>query len=220
MLGLGAAGVVVGAPVSRGVGDVLSSLGSGGASSFTDMLPGGHYFRLYTVTRGFPVAPSGYRLAVDGLVRHPLSLGLADLEAMPVTELVRPFQCVTGWRVPGVHWAGVRLGHLLDLAGLAPGAKALRFQSFDGVYTESLSLAQARLPDVLVAYRMLGQPVSRAHGGPVRLYVAPMYGYKSIKWLSRIAVVDKVEPGYWEDFGYAVDAWVGASNGRHDAAVR
>ena len=90
---------------------------------------------------------------------------------------------------------------------------ALHFTSFDGVYTESLTLDQARLPNVIVAYQMLGGPVTREHGGPVRLYVAPMYGYKSIKWLSTISVVDSVEPGYWEDNGYAVDAWIGQSNG-------
>jgi DMSO/TMAO reductase YedYZ molybdopterin-dependent catalytic subunit len=69
------------------------------------------------------------------------------------------------------------------------------------------------LPNVIVAYQMLGGPVTREHGGPVRLYVAPMYGYKSIKWLSSISVVDHVEPGYWEDNGYAVNAWIGRSNG-------
>ena len=101
----------------------------------------------------------------------------------------------------------------LDEAGLAEGATALHFTSFDGVYTESLTIDQARLPNVIVAYQMLGGPVTREHGGPVRLYVAPMYGYKSIKWLSTISVVDHVEPGYWEDNGYAVDAWIGRSNG-------
>ena len=66
---------------------------------------------------------------------------------------------------------------------------------------------------------MLGGPVSREHGGPVRLYVAPMYGYKSLKWMSRIEVVDRVEPGYWETVGnYDVEGWVGHSNGRNDPA--
>jgi DMSO/TMAO reductase YedYZ molybdopterin-dependent catalytic subunit len=51
------------------------------------------------------------------------------------------------------------------------------------------------------------------HGAPVRLYVAPMYGYKSIKWLSTIEVTDKVKPGYWEVRGYDTDAYIGASNG-------
>jgi DMSO/TMAO reductase YedYZ molybdopterin-dependent catalytic subunit len=46
-----------------------------------------------------------------------------------------------------------------------------------------------------------------------------MYGYKSIKWLSTISVVNQVEPGYWEDNGYAVDAWIGRSNGLSGAPI-
>lgn len=219
MLGLSAAGIAGGAPVVRGISSVLRSLSSSTESSLTGLVPGGDYFQLYTVTDGFPAAPPDYHLEVSGLVRQPLSLSVKDLEAMPVTALVKPFQCVTGWRVPAVHWEGVSLGHLLDEAGVAPGARALRFRSFDGVYTESLTLAQARLYDVIVAYRMLGAPVTRAHGGPVRLYVAPMYGYKSIKWLSEIEVVDKVYPGFWEQRGYAINAWVGRSNGDVGAPI-
>jgi DMSO/TMAO reductase YedYZ molybdopterin-dependent catalytic subunit len=51
----------------------------------------------------------------------------------------------------------------------------------------------------------------------VRLYVAPMYGYKSCKWLGGIELTSDVQPGYWENEGYDVDAWVGKSNGRDDA---
>jgi DMSO/TMAO reductase YedYZ molybdopterin-dependent catalytic subunit len=43
-----------------------------------------------------------------------------------------------------------------------------------------------------------------------------MYGYKSLKWLERIEVVDELTEGYWENYGYDVDAWVGGSNGRSD----
>jgi DMSO/TMAO reductase YedYZ molybdopterin-dependent catalytic subunit len=118
--------------------------------------------------------------------------------------------------VPDVGWRGVKLADLLDEAGVRPGAAAVRFGSFDGAYTESLTMEQARRDDVLVAYEMEGKAVSREHGGPVRLLVAPMYGYKSIKWLDRIEVVDEVVPGFWEDRGYDVDAWVGRSNGRSD----
>jgi Sulfite oxidase and related enzymes len=63
---------------------------------------------------------------------------------------------------------------------------------------------------------MRNAPLSHAHGGPVRLYVAPMYFYKSAKWLSGITVTDSVRPGYWEELGYDIDAWVGRSNGRDD----
>jgi len=46
-----------------------------------------------------------------------------------------------------------------------------------------------------------------------------MYGYKSLKWLSGIEVVNTVVPGYWEQRGYDIDAWVGASNGRNDEPI-
>jgi DMSO/TMAO reductase YedYZ molybdopterin-dependent catalytic subunit len=93
------------------------------------------------------------------------------------------------------------------------------FTSFDGSYSESLTLDQARRDDVMVAYAMEDHPISQAHGGPVRLYVAPMYGYKSCKWLDTIQLAPTVVPGYWEQGGYDVDGWIGKSNGRDDAPV-
>lgn len=220
MLGLGAVGVVAGKSVQDGISRALAPVQRVDPTGLSGLLPG-NYFRIYTVTDGYPYqTPADYRLTVDGLVDRPLHLNLADLQARPVTRLVKDFQCVTGWRVPGVHWQGVLLGDLLEEAGVGAGARALRFESFDGTYTESLTLDEARRPDVMVAYSMLGGPISREHGGPVRLYVAPMYGYKSIKWLSRVQVVDRVEPGYWETVGnYDVEAWVGRSNGRNDPAT-
>ena len=219
MAGIGALGGVFGAPVDGWVADVLQPLSSGVGSGIADLIPGSDYFQLYTVTSGFPEVPPDYHLVLDGLVDKPLSLTVPDLEAMPPTTLVRDFQCVTGWRVPGVHWTGVKLGYLLDQAGVAPEGKAVFFESFDGVYTESLTMDQATLPDVIIAYQMLGAPVTRPHGGPVRLYIPEMYGYKSIKWLSKISVVAVEGSGYWEQYGYDLNAWIGRSNGRDDAPI-
>ena len=207
LAGLGALGIAFGARAQAIIGDVAGS-GLGG------LLPGGDRFRIYSITGTYPaIAPTAYRLKVSGLVERPATFTLADLEAMPRTKLARDFQCVTGWRVPDVHWEGVRLSDLLDSVGLRPEASALSFESYDGADTESLTLDQARLPDVLVAYRMLGAPVTTEHGGPVRLYVAPMFGYKSLKWLSAIRVVDQVEPGFWEQNGYPVNGWADGSTG-------
>lgn len=221
MLGLGALGIVGGSRVQTAVDAVLKPIQSADPTGLSGLLPGGDGFRIYTVTSGFPLeTAASYRLRVDGLVDNPMTLTVADLAAMAPTTLVRDFQCVTGWRVNKVHWQGVALSALLDRAGVQPTGKALRFESFDGTYAESLTLDQARLPDVIAAYSMLGGPVSTPHGGPVRLYVGPMYGYKSCKWLSRIEVVDRVQPGYWETVGnYSVDGFVGKSNGRDDPAT-
>jgi DMSO/TMAO reductase YedYZ molybdopterin-dependent catalytic subunit len=145
-----------------------------------------------------------------------MELTLDDLKAMPKTSLTKDFQCVTGWRVPEVHWEGVLLSDVLDRAGLKNEAVAVSFDSYDNADTESLTLDQARLRDVIVAYTMLGAPITTEHGGPVRLYVAPMFGYKSLKWLSGIRVVNQVEPGFWEQNGYPVNGWI---DGSTDPAV-
>ena len=213
MVGAGVVGVVFGSKVQKAVGSALGS-GLGG------LLPGGDRFRIYTITDSFPdISDSQYRLRVTGLVDRPTTFTLGDLMAMPRTALVKDFQCVTGWRVPDVHWEGVKLSDVLAAAGARSNAEGREFGSYDGLDTESLTLDQARRPDVIVAYRMLGAPITTEHGGPVRLYVAPMYGYKSLKWLSTINVVENAAPGYWEQNGYSTDAWVGSSNDRSDRPI-
>jgi DMSO/TMAO reductase YedYZ molybdopterin-dependent catalytic subunit len=216
LLGLGALGIATGTRAQSALSSVLAPVQLRDPTGLTSLLPVGDTFRFYSVTGGVPSRDAAsYRLDVGGLVDRPLTLTLADLQSMPQTDLVRDFQCVTGWRVPQVHWSGVRLATVLDRAGVKSTGQAVRLLSFDGTYTESLTLDQARLPDCIVALKMLGGDVSHDHGGPVRLYAAPMYGYKSIKWLSEIQVVDAVQPGYWEGYGYDIDAWVGKSNGRN-----
>ncbi|GGO95830.1 molybdopterin-dependent oxidoreductase [Wenjunlia tyrosinilytica] len=220
MLGLGAAGVAGGAYVQNRLDGVLAAVSSKDPTGLSGFVPGAGGFRYYSVTGSVPHrGEADYRLTVDGMVRSRLSLRLSDLRAMTQTKLVRDVQCVTGWRVPHTPFSGVRLSELLDAAGVERGAKAVRFTCFDGAYSESLTMAQARRDDVLVAMTMMDKPIGHAHGGPVRLYVAPMYFYKSAKWLSGISVTDNVRPGYWERRGYDVDAWVGRSNGRGDAPV-
>ena len=220
MLAAGGAGILWGAKASDALSRLLRPITERDATGLTSLLPTAGRFRFYSVVGFSPSrTEEQYRLTVSGMVDRPQTISLAQLKAMPSVRLVKDFQCVTGWRVPQVAWTGVPLASVLDAAGVQPGAAAITFTSFDGTYTESLTLDQARRPDVMVAYAMEDKPVSQAHGGPVRLYVAPMYGYKSCKWLDGIKVVRKIEPGYWENLGYDVDAWIGKSNGRSDSPV-
>jgi len=217
MLGLGAAGVAVGGAAQGRIDSVLASISAKDPTGVTGLLPGGGGFRFYSVSDSIPHrSETDYRLTVGGLVDKPATYRLSDLRALPQVRLVRDVQCVTGWRVPRTAFSGVRLSTLLDAAGVKDPGTAIRFSCFDGVYSESLTLAQARRSDMLVALTMNDKPVTAAHGGPVRLYAAPMYFYKSAKWLSGITVTKDVDPGYWEHYGYDVDGWVGKSNGRHD----
>lgn len=204
---LGAAGVVFGADAQNFVG---KTFGSG----FAALLPGGDRFRIYSITGSYPsIKPKQFRLKVSGLVNQPATFTLADLKAMPSLDMVKTFQCVTGWRVPDVPWRGVPLSHLLKSAGIRPGAGAISFDSYDHADSESLTIEQAHLADVIVAYEMYRAPITREHGGPVRLLVPQMYGYKSLKWLSGIRVVDRVQPGYWELNGYPVNGWLDGTTG-------
>ena len=216
MVGLGVVGIGVGRQLSEGLSNTVASVAPGLAS----VIPATGGFRIYTVTNGYPeMSKADYRLTVGGLVDRELTLTFDDIAALPQTGITADFQCVTGWRVNDVPWSGVLLSDLLRESGVKESARALRFLSFDGVYTESLTLEQSMQPDVLVATSMWGKTITREHGGPVRLYVVPMYGYKSLKWLSGIELGATVVPGYWEQLGYDVDAWVGESNGRSDDPI-
>jgi DMSO/TMAO reductase YedYZ molybdopterin-dependent catalytic subunit len=172
-MGVGALSLAFGNTLQRVVGSIVSPLVKQGGGGLGALIPGANRFRIYTVTGTYPVIKTtNYSLEVSGLVGHPMLLSFLDLQALPRAELVRDFQCVTGWRVPNVEWAGVRLGDILDLAKPTQDATGVEFTSYDGTYTESLTIEEARRSDVLVAYEMLGNAITAEHGGPVRLYVA------------------------------------------------
>jgi DMSO/TMAO reductase YedYZ molybdopterin-dependent catalytic subunit len=209
LLGLGAIGIVTGREVQDDLARVIAPIAEHDPTGLTSLIPLGDTFRYYSVTGSVRSEDAAtYALQVSGLVARPTAYSLAQLQAMPRTAFVQDFQCVTGWRVPEVHWAGVQLAVLLDLAGPTTEAQAVRFRSFDGTYTESLRLTDARRPDVIVALEMLGRPVSHDHGGPVRIYAGSMYGYKSTKWLSAIELTKDEIPGYWETRGYDIDGTI------------
>jgi DMSO/TMAO reductase YedYZ molybdopterin-dependent catalytic subunit len=178
-----------------------------------DLLPVDGW-RIYTISGSMPIFyENSYTLQIDGLVRRPRNLSYDELRALPQAHQVSTFHCVTGWTVKNVHWSGIRFSDLLDLVEPLPSAKALRFVSLEVPYTDSLTIDQARLSDVMVALDMDGQPLTRPHGSPARVVIPEMYGYKGVKWLSRIELVAQEPTGYWEGLGYDQNAWVGDSNG-------
>jgi DMSO/TMAO reductase YedYZ molybdopterin-dependent catalytic subunit len=210
------------------VGLGLSSLAWGGTAmdvvskstllvpeSLRAALPFGKGWRIYAVSPPHPsFDPATWRLRVDGLVEHPQTLTYDELLALPRARQTSDFVCVTGWSVDGVRWGGVRFDDLLAAARPLPRARALRFISAEEPYEDTLTLAQARVPDAMLAYEMDGAPLERKHGAPARLVMPRMYGYKGVKWVDRIVVTDRVEDGYWQQRGYDRDAWIGGSNGR------
>jgi DMSO/TMAO reductase YedYZ molybdopterin-dependent catalytic subunit len=149
-----------------------------------------------------------WRLQIDGLVVSPTSYSLAELEAMPSRTQITRHDCVEGWSAIG-KWKGVLLGQLLKQVGLQPNARFVVLHcadEFDGTpYYESIDLADAFHPQTILAYAMNGEPLSIAHGAPLRLRVERQLGYKQAKYVMRLEVVALLSGvgggrgGYWED---------------------
>lgn len=167
------------------------------------------HFRIYNVAPKMPVFdPHSWRLEIDGLVRRPLSLTWEEVLELPRDVWVRDFHCVSGWSVYRVTWEGIALSELLSRAGVLPQATHVKFVSFDGVYTDSLTLPQALLDDTFLALLKDGKPLTVPEGAPMRLIMPRMFAYKSVKWLTRIELIDHPHVGFWERLGYAEDAWI------------
>ncbi len=148
------------------------------------------------------LAPERWRLAVDGAVEAPLSLGWADLLALPQVDEEADFHCVTGWSILDVAFRGVRLETILALARPTAEATHLMTHAADG-YATNLPLEEALKPDVLVVHAVGGKPLARAHGGPVRVVVPQLWAWKGAKWVTRLELLTHDRRGYWEIRGYS-----------------
>jgi DMSO/TMAO reductase YedYZ molybdopterin-dependent catalytic subunit len=189
----------------------LSLLGLAGLAACvrdeTSSPPGGFLER--TVDSPRPeFDPDTYRLVVNGLVERPLNLTYRDLLSLPSASQTCDFRCVEGWGVDDVPWEGVRLQSLIDMVQPSGEAGFVTFHSLGGQYQESLSLEQAGMPGVMLAYRMYGDALPPERGSPLRLVFPRMFGYKGAKWVTRVEFRAERDLGYWEGFGYPSDGWV------------
>lgn len=178
---------------------------------------GGGYtgqFKVYKIEPQIPCATStDWRFTVSGLVDKPQSFGWDDFLKLPRVVQVSDFHCVEGWSVYSITYEGVRLSDLLERVGVKPQAKYVKFYSAEKIYTDALSLEQARLPDVMAAILLDGGEIPSDLGGPVRLVIPQMYTYKAVKWLIGMELTETPHKGYWETRGYPVDAWAKPGKG-------
>lgn len=132
-----------------------------------------------------------WQLEVDGLVARPSSFSMSDLRGFPVSRQITHQACEEGWSFIA-EWTGVRLADLLTAVGASTRAKYVVFFAFDDLW-ESIDMADAWHPQTLLAYGMNGEDLPAPHGAPVRLRVPRQLGYKSLKYLAAITVVDSVK---------------------------
>ena len=154
------------------------------------------------------VALSTWRLEIRGLVENQITLSWSAFQELEQSRKVSDIHCVTTWSRYDNEWQGVATRDLLDQAVPKPDAQFILLTSHDG-YTTNLPLADFAAEDAILATHWQGEPLSREHGGPMRLVVPHLYFWKSAKWLRRIDFIDRDQAGYWERNGYHMygDPW-------------
>jgi sulfoxide reductase catalytic subunit YedY len=162
-----------------------------------------------------------YRLRVYGLVEEPREFSIADLRQMKEqTQQITEHTCIQGWTAIG-EWGGVPVSHILELCKPLPNARYLAFHSYGNgekspsghgdpnrEFYEIIDLELANHPQTILAMEMNYQPIPITHGAPLRLRCETQLGYKMVKWLRSIEVIDDYRRlgegfgGYREDVQY------------------
>jgi DMSO/TMAO reductase YedYZ molybdopterin-dependent catalytic subunit len=172
----------------------------------TDRLPPGQH-----LTSGFPVLDLGiqpviplseWSLEISGQVEHPVTLSWEQFHALPRFQDTSDLHCVTTWTKFDCQWSGVAFFTLVDLVKPLPEAKWLLVTAYDS-YTTNVPLAYCLDDDVLIATQFGGQPLPKEHGGPARMIIPKLYGWKGAKFIRKIELREKNVRGFWENRGYS-----------------
>lgn len=152
---------------------------------------------------------AGWRLTIEGLVAHPMTLSIADLkQTQPTRSQITQLACEEGWSYIA-EWTGASLADLLKAVGVHPAARFVVYHSIEKDWWDSVDLDEALHPQTLIAYGMNGTDLRPEFGGPLRFRVPRQLGYKNVKFLNRLTVVDDLNrfgkglgsPG--PEFGYS-----------------
>jgi DMSO/TMAO reductase YedYZ molybdopterin-dependent catalytic subunit len=148
-----------------------------------------------------------YRLTVDGLLARPASFSLDEIKRMPTSSQITHQACEEGWSFIA-QWHGVPLSYVFNQVGVTERARWAVIYAADGAW-DSIDLPDAYHGQTILAYGLNGSDLTPEHGAPLRLRVARQLGYKSVKFITRISLVDdlkKVRNGKGSiapDFGYS-----------------
>ncbi|MGT2437293.1 sulfite oxidase-like oxidoreductase [Bradyrhizobium betae] len=148
-----------------------------------------------------PVSRERWRLDVYGAIENPVFWTFAEFTAQKQEQFVSDIHCVTTWSRYDNLWEGLATRELLAACQPREDARFVVLHSSDG-YNTNLALEDFAAEDALLAHSWSGEPLTKEHGGPVRLVVPHLYFWKSAKWLQAIEFVTDDKPGFWEVRGY------------------
>jgi DMSO/TMAO reductase YedYZ molybdopterin-dependent catalytic subunit len=133
-----------------------------------------------------------WKLTVDGMVAHPLSLSVADLRALSMRNQITEVACEEGWSYIA-EWIGTPLGNVLREAGVDARARYIAYFSIEPDWWESMDMADAWHPQTLLTWGMNDGDLPVGFGGPLRMRVPRQLGYKSVKFITRITATDSMK---------------------------
>ena len=221
MAGVGAS--LIAGPAMASLGAKKTSYGDGLELNSLEDITSYNNFYEFGTDKGDParyasaLTTEPWTVEIDGLVDKPGSYGLGDiLSKVTLEERIYRLRCVERWSMV-VPWVGFELADLLNMAGVQPGAKyvafetALRPDEMRGVsypviewpYKEGLRLDEAMHPLTIMATGLYDEPMPNQNGAPIRLVVPWKYGYKSIKSVVRISLVEDQPPTAWNTYSAA-----------------
>jgi len=171
------------------------------------------------------------RVVVDGAVRSRLTLTVDEIRTLPARTLAVTIECAGNGRalfeppvrgeqwglgaVGTAEWKGTPLRAVLERAGptrsaievLCAGADAGDVPDLGrrAAFERALPVSKALHEDTLLAYEMNGEPLTREHGAPLRLLVPGWYGMASVKWLSRLTLLERPFRGFFQHDRYVID---------------
>jgi DMSO/TMAO reductase YedYZ molybdopterin-dependent catalytic subunit len=144
---------------------------------------------------------ANWTFTVRGMVDREITWTWDEMHALPQSTYDGAIHCVTTWSKFGMHWSGVSVDALFEIA--RPWAAATHVVAFSSTgYTTNLPMADVTDGKAWVAFDADGAALSADHGGPARLLVPHLYFWKSAKFVAGINVLDHDEPGFWEVRGY------------------
>ncbi len=164
--------------------------------------------KFYVVTKNVVdplVEKSAWRFGVRGLVESPRTYTFEDVASMPSVEQEITLSCISnpvgGGLISNAMWRGVPLRDLMEASSPQDGVVEVILHAVDG-YTDTISYEKAMDPTTLVAYEMNGEPLPDRHGYPARIVVPGLFGEKSVKWVTRVELVDYEAKGFYETQGW------------------
>jgi hypothetical protein len=150
-------------------------------------------------------------LVIEGLVEDPLNLTYAELMSFPLVSEVTMLQCVgsgQGGSSVTYNWTGVPFFYLLSMAKVIPGAyRKVVFNATDG-FSDSVPLETAMEPTSILALKANGTDLEHVtgFGSGYRAVFPCRWGYKWVKWIKQIIVVDYDYKGTYEQYGLSDEA--------------